>query len=101
MAEQKEKQAKRGDAPAKKGIMGSMLERAEQERQRREAAGGAKGASKGDAKGSGPRPGSAKPKGGGSGTPRKSTKGLPPGGSKGSKPPRGTKKPGSGSGGQG
>jgi YidC/Oxa1 family membrane protein insertase len=116
MAEQKERQASRGDAPAKKGIIGSMLARAEDERNRREATGGKPNGSKGTGtKGSGTRGsnprgtekgGSTKggtPKGGSTkgGTPRKPTKGRPPGGTKGSTPPRGTKKPGTGSGGNG
>jgi YidC/Oxa1 family membrane protein insertase len=116
MAEQKERQASRGDTPAKKGIIGSMLARAEDERNRREATGGKPSGSKGNGtKGSGTRGsnprgtgkgGSTKggtPKGGSTkgGTPRKPTKGRPPGGTKGSTPPRGTKKPGTGSGGNG
>lgn len=116
MAEQKERQASRGDTPAKKGIIGSMLARAEDERNRREATGGKPSGSKGTgAKGSGNR--SSNPRGTGKGgttkggttkggtakggTPRKPTKGRPPGGTKGSTPPRGTKKPGTGSGGNG
>ncbi len=115
MAEQKERQASRGDAPAKKGFIGSMLERAEDERKRRDAAGGKPSGSKSTgSKGSGNRGSNPRgnPKGGTSkggstrggtakgGTP-KPTKGRPPGGAKGSTPPRGTKKPGTGSGGNG
>ena len=106
MAEQKERQASRGDAPVKKGIFGSMLERAENERNRRDATGGKTSGSKGTgAKGSGTRGSNPRATGkGGStkgGAPRKPTKGRPSGGTKGSTPPRGTKKPGTGSGGNG
>jgi YidC/Oxa1 family membrane protein insertase len=122
MAEQKERQASRGDAPAKKGIIGSMLARAEDERNRRDATGGKPGSKGSGTKGSGTR--GSNPRGntkggttkggntkGGTpgkgatpskgGTPSKPTKGRPPGGTKGSTPPRGTKKPGTGSGGNG
>ena len=115
MAEQKERQASRGDEPAKKGIIGSMLARAEDERKRRETTGGKPSGSKGTGtKGSGTR--SSNPRGTGKGStakggtpkggstkggPRKPTKGRPSGGTKGSTPPRGTKKPGTGSGGNG
>jgi YidC/Oxa1 family membrane protein insertase len=122
MAEQKERQASRGDTPAKKGIIGSMLARAEDERKRRDTDGdkpngtkstGSKGSNPRSSgtrgsgtRGSNPRSGTGKGgtsgKGGSAkGTPPKSTKGRPTGGTKGSTPPRGTKKPGNGSGGNG
>jgi YidC/Oxa1 family membrane protein insertase len=122
MAEQRAKQDEKGP-PQKKGIMGSMLARAEEERKRREAAdpskprGSAKGGSAkgGSAKGGSAKGGSARgrtgkggargsgSKGSGSGSGSGSAKGggTPrprPGGSKGSSgnPARRPKKPGSG-----
>ncbi len=111
MAEQREKQAKQAEkgTPQKKGFMSSMLERAEVERKRRDADGGAKpakgskgGSAKGGAKGgSSPggtaRGGTAKGKGGSGGN---RGSGGPKGSSSSKNPPRRPKKPGSeGSGG--
>ena len=76
MAEQKERQASRGDAPVKKGIFGSMLERAEDERNRREATGGKASGSKGTgAKGSGTRGSNPRATGKGGSTKGGTTKG--------------------------
>jgi YidC/Oxa1 family membrane protein insertase len=58
MAEQKAKMAAQADKPQKKGIMASMMERAEVERQRREA--GTKGST---SKGSLPKKGTTPKKG--------------------------------------
>ena len=96
MAEQREKQAQKGSEPQKKGFMSSMLDRAEQERTRRDAAGpsksgGSSKGSKGKSGGSGSKGSGTSGKGGGTPRPK-------PGGSKGSSgnPPRRPKKPGSG-----
>ncbi len=94
MAEQRTKQAQQGSEPQKKGFFGSMLDRAEQERTRRDAPGSPKsgGSSKGSkGSGSSSKSGGPKPK------PKPKPK-TDPGGSTGSSgnPARRPKKPGSG-----
>jgi YidC/Oxa1 family membrane protein insertase len=102
MAEQKQKQALKGDTPAKKGLFSGMLDRAEQERTKRDAGSTKPGGTTkgGPAKGSKGKGGGTGSKGSGStgsgstgkggGKPRPSS-----GGSSGN-PARRPKKPGSG-----
>jgi YidC/Oxa1 family membrane protein insertase len=99
MAEQRQKQAEKAGQPQKKGIIGSMLERAEQDRQRKEADGrGGKGGARGSGS-KGASGGSGGTKGGSGGTkgrrPPSSGSGGPKKGSSGNTP-RKPKRPGSG-----
>lgn len=94
MAEQRAKQADNAGKPQKKGIIGSMLERAEEERKRKDPPGGSTKAS--DSKGNAPGGGGSKG-GGAKGGPTKGSKN--PGSSKKGNPgstPRKPKRPGSG-----